>query len=123
MKRPSWLSRTPPLRRRYARLRVQVLNERTTPATITWTGNVDSSWFTNNNWAGNVRPGPTDVAKFDNPGNNAPTISATYRVGGLITTSNWNQVITVDGTLFVDGSSLLEGSGNIVGTGTLEQTR
>ncbi|MBX9624960.1 MAG: PKD domain-containing protein, partial [Gemmataceae bacterium] len=128
-----------PVRRPRARLRAEELEDRSTPATITWTGGAgDLKWETAGNWDLNRLPTSTDDAVIPDIGAAGPSLTVTLDSGTPtvrsitaaenLTLSGANTVLTLSGgtrTVSVGGTFTLDGgaiAGAVLASPTVGRT-
>ena len=96
------------------RPRLEYLEDRCTPANLTWVGAAGGLWSVPTNWSAAQVPLAADTVIFDaTQGVGANTASkmdlggvASYHVASLVTRNGYNQKITLNVNLFVDVLSL-----------------
>ena len=116
--------------RRTFRPRLECLEDRFTPANLTWVGAANAGWSTPTNWSPAQVPLAADTVIFDAaPGVGANTASkmdlggvASYHVASLVTQNGYNQKITLNANLFVDVLTL-NTRAEVTGTGGLYITQ
>ena len=106
-------------RRLSHRPRIQQLECRLTPSTITWTGAnhlVDNNWSDGLNWSGGVIPGSTDTVDFTNNASVksfTSNVDAAFTIAGLTIDGSWGGTINVNSALTDSGNfQLSSGSFN-----------
>ena len=94
---------------RRSRLKVEALDDRTVPSTVTWTNPSGGDWDTGANWSGGTVPGAADDAVISQPG--AITITHAQNVADAVHSIMATDPLTLSaGSLAV--SATLTGSGN-----------
>ncbi|HZQ36426.1 MAG TPA: hypothetical protein VFD32_10860, partial [Dehalococcoidia bacterium] len=124
----AWFSSRPVYRRPAARRRprLELLERRDVPATITWTGlaastTADTSWSNPLNWLQDTVPGASDTALFTKS-NQVKAFTAVvdkaFTVAGVQVDATWAGAIVVNQALMItQGLSL--GSGTFGGDGAI----
>ncbi len=98
-------------------LQIEALENRTVPAFIDWSGQVNSNWNEPANWVGGVVPGTADTAVFLSTAVRDCTVNVQAVVVGIWV--YFNRSITLNNGLSVTGGSL-QNDGTIQGSADLE---
>src|SRR6476660_4657680 len=89
--------------RHYRALRLEFLEVRLAPATISWTGlGGDLDWTNGNNWSSHSVPGPLDDALIDISVTGPITVSGTQSINSL---NDSTAAINISGSLQLAASS------------------
>jgi hypothetical protein len=119
--------------RERARLRLEALEERAVPATVTWINPSSGNWADGSNWSTGHAPGSSDDVVIDQPGVTVTHSSGNDTVHSLVEGSSsdidltggslaFTTTFTVNGTLEVDGGNLNLTNKTLDGTGVVQNT-
>src|SRR5262245_32257288 len=88
------------------RLRVEELEDRLVPATVTWINPAGGDWNTAVNWSTGAVPGPSDDVIIDLPGQNTFTVTHTVPTVESVKSLNSQAAITFSaGGISLESSS------------------
>ncbi len=107
--------------RRAGRLRVEPLEDRTVPSTVTWTNPAGGDWDTPGNWSGGAVPGAGDDVVINQPG--GATITHAQNVAdGARSVSAANPLALSAGSLAVSAAFTDTGAVTLVGGALADAT-